>query len=219
MAGQNDGGPSTDGASISCRCGTVQLQFPSRQARVSTECCCNHCFQRVQYLEELGGPKVATNKPLLASKFDNRITILQGTPDNFMVYKLKADSLVLNIASTCCHTFLLGRHPGYDANCVTTSSDFPIFNESVDKTSLIPSSRWFANQWSPEQLAPHPRIMGIWVNEEDGSLQGEEGWEDVFAVHKAAMEGDIPPNAKGQTFDELVEWIGGRDKIRVAYPT
>jgi hypothetical protein len=217
MASQQDGGLVMDGAILSCRCGTVKLQFPSQQARVSTECCCNHCYNRVHYLEKLGGPKVPTTKPLLASKFDNRITILEGTKENFFVYKLKPDSLVLNIASTCCFTFLLGRHPGYDANCVTTSSDFPIFDK-VDKTSLVPSSRWFTNQWNPERLAPHKYYVGIWAKD-DGSLEGDDGWEEVFAAQIAAMERDISPNAKGKTFDELVDWIGGTDrKIHVAYP-
>jgi hypothetical protein len=130
------------------------------------------------------------------------------------VYKLNSETLLTNIASTCCHTFLLGRHPVYDGNCVTTSSDFPIF-ENAEDIVLVPSSRWHSNQWDKERLSKYEPLVGIWVQEEDGSLVGEDGWEDVFKVHIEKMQREIPDCAEGETFDEIIDSIG-RNKIIIA---
>ncbi len=197
-------------ASFSCCCGKVQIKLTTRTPRVSTECCCNHCFARVQYLAGLGGPSVP-EKPLLNSKWDNRVSIVNGG-DCLYAFKLTHETQVINIASTCCHTFLLGRHSGYDANCVTTCSDFPIWN-NVD-LPFDASSRWFSNQWEPERLARYSSLVGIWVDESDGSIHGDTGWEEVLEKHMECMHREIQQDSQGETFDKLLDSIG-RDKIVV----
>lgn len=194
-------------ASMSCRCGNVRIEFSSSDPRVSTECCCNHCLARVQYLERLGGPTIPDN-PLVNSKWDNCVKIVKGR-DYLFAFKLTPETQVVNIASTCCHTFLLGRHAGYDGNCVTTSSDFPIWN-NADLPFLV-SSRWFSNQWDPERLAKYPKLVGIWV-QSDGSIQGETGWELVFEKQLECIQRDIKQGTEGESFDEIVESLQ-RDKI------
>jgi hypothetical protein len=159
-------------------------------------------------LEDKGGFKVPS-RPLLATKWDNKVKIISGR-DKLHLYKMTLETMVMNISSTCCNTFLLGRHPGYDANCVTTSSDFSIFYHTE---TLTPSSRWFSNQWDQERLSKLDKLPGIWV-QKDGSLTGEDGWEDILEAHKASMEREIPPGAEGETFDEIVDSIG-RDKIKI----
>ena len=202
-------------ASISCRCGTVKIQFTSDTPRVTTECCCNHCFSRVGYLETLGGPKIpSSDKPLLASKWDNKVKITESGRDKLYAYKMTPETGVINIASTCCHTFLLGRHSGYDANCVPTSDDFSIFSRNSKR--MASSSRWFSNQWDKDRLSKLDYIPGIWVNEKDGSLSGDQGWEPIFEAHKAAMESDISQGAEGESFEEIIDSIG-RDKIKIVF--
>ena len=198
-------------ASITCRCGKVKIQFTSKSPRVSTECCCNHCFARVECLEALGGPSVSKDQPLLASKWDDRVKFVKGSTENLIAYKIDPTTQVTNIASKCCHTFLLGKHSVYDNNCVTTSSDFPTFS---GEPNLEPSSRWFSNQWSKERLSKCRPLVGIWVNEEDGSLVGEEGFEDVLKMHLASMGRPIKQGAEGITFDEIIASIG-KDKIQI----
>lgn len=196
-------------ASISCRCGNVEIQFTARKPRLSTECCCNHCYVRTRYLERLGGPSVPT-RPLLTSKWEDRVTIIKGR-DYLFCYKVTPKTLVYNVASSCCYTFLLGRHSVYDAQCVTTSTDFPIW-----KNADLPfraSSRWFSNQWGTERLAQYPPLTGIWVKEIDGSITGDPGWESVVERHMATINQEISEDvSSGETFDSIVESIG-RDHI------
>lgn len=207
------------GASITCKCGKVRLTFPSNRPRVSTECCCNHCFARVEYLEKLGGPLVDRSKPVLCSKWDNRIKVESGK-EHLMVYKMTPTTQVWNIASSCCHTFLLGRHSEYDANCVTTVADFPTWH-SVDKDHFPfqASSRWFSNQWDPKRLEALQPLVGIWVNESDGSIVGEEGWEPIFASHMESTQQPISDSAAGESFDDIVDQIGRESVIIVSHAT
>jgi hypothetical protein len=150
----------------------------------------------------MGGPAVP-DRPLLNSKWDNRVTILRGS-DLLFAYRMTPDSGVLNVASQCCHTFLLGRHDGYDANCVTTASDFVTFHH--DKK---PTSRWFANQWERERLERYEPLVGIWVDE-NGTVTGDEGWEKIFQEHVEVMQREIPKEAIGISFDEIVQGIVAR---------
>jgi hypothetical protein len=196
-------------ASIACRCSKVKIQFTSASPRVSTECCCDHCFARVQCLEALGGPNVSTNEPLLASKWDDKVTILEGR-EHLFVYKMNRTTQVTNIAASCCHTFILGKHSVYDANCVTTSSDFPIFSNQENMES---STRWFSNQWGPERLSKCQQLIGIWVKD-DGTIAGEEGFEDVLKAHLASTERPISKGAEGESLQEIVASIG-TDTIRI----
>ena len=197
---------------MSCRCGKLKIQFTSKSPKVSTECCCDHCFARVQCLEAVGGPSVNTDQPLLASKWDDKIKFVKGGIDDLKSYKMNPSTQVTNIASKCCHTFLLGKHSVYDTNCVTTSSDFPIFEGDPN---LEPSSRWFSNQWPKERLAKcSRRLVGIWVNEEDGSLVGEPGFEDVLNNHLASIERPIQEGTEGVSFDEIITSIG-KDKVQI----
>ena len=198
-------------ASVSCRCGSVVLRFASDRPRVTTECCCNHCFARVRYLAELGGPQIPSkDKPLVNSKWDNSFVVEKGR-GNLFAYKMTKGTAVFNIATKCCHTFMLGRNDIYDAQCVTTCDDFPLFSGNI---RLSPSSRWFSNQWSPERLSKleNPSLIGIWVNEDDNSLTGDAGWEQVYETHKAAMESAIvtqhPLGVTSETFKDLIDTVG-----------
>lgn len=199
-------------ASITCHCGKVELGFTARRPRVSTECCCNHCYARVEYLHTLGGPKVPS-KPLLASKWDNKVTVIRGR-ENLYVYKLTKKTLVFNVASSCCNTFLLGRHAGYDANCVTTSSDFPKWKNA--DTPFPATSRWFSNQWTSERLKQYQPLIGIWVDESDNSITGDKGWEAVFDKHLESMNREVSKDAVGETFDQIVASIGLENVITVS---
>jgi hypothetical protein len=191
-------------ASLSCHCGKVKLRLTSKSPRVSTECCCNSCFRRVKCLQDLGGPPVEMDKPIVCIKWDNRVIVEQGS-DHLMAYKLTPDTKMVNIASSCCHTFLLGRNAEYDAHCFTTNQGPPVYNQHY--VEIPPSSRWFSSQWSQERLDKLEPLIGIWVDG-DGNLTGEDGWEPVFEKQMQAMNAAIPSDSKGETFEQVLESLG-----------
>jgi hypothetical protein len=156
----------------------------------------------------MGGPPVHPDQPIGNLKWDNRVVVEQGR-DHLMAYKLSPETKVFNIASACCHTFLLGRNAEYDAHCVTTNQDTPVYDSNYEE--VAPSSRWFSNQWSREKKESLPPLVGIWVGE-DGNWMGDDGWEPVLEKHMEAMNAPLPPNADGETFDQV---LGSLDPPRI----
>lgn len=191
---------------ISCRCKSVKLKFPSSSPRAVTECCCNHCYARLAYLEQKGGPAIPL-QPILTSKWDNCIQVVSGR--NLLgAFQTISDSNVMNIYAKCCHSFLLGRNAIYDANCVTVVNECVVFENETQQDYNTATSRWFINQWDSSILSKFPPLIGIWMNEHDDKLVGDDGWEQVFCKMKANMEREIPENALHddlyQTFDDLL---------------
>ena len=198
-------------ASVKCKCGKVELKFPTHAPRVSTECCCNHCRERLEYLARLGGPSVP-DTPLVASKWPDCIEIISGE-DLLFAYKLNANTKVHNIASSCCHTFLLGRHAEYDANCVTTQASETAVYCNLTEGSIQPYARFFSNQWSPDRIQKCERkLIGIWVDESTGEIVGEDGYKDLFEAHIESISRPVSPDAVGVKFDDIMEKLG-KDNI------
>lgn len=112
---------------------------------------------------------------------------------------------VMNIASKCCRTFLLGRQPEYDANCVTVQAEHAVYC-NVAEGSIKPRARFFTNQWSKERLSKYKPLVGIWVDE-SGSITGEEGWEDTFKDQVESMQRAIPTDANGVSFQDIWDEI------------
>ncbi|CAB9506922.1 expressed unknown protein [Seminavis robusta] len=198
-------------ASATCQCGKVAIQFTSSKPRVSTECCCDSCFNRVGFLADRrrrgsSSPEDTSNsgKPIVNMKWDNRVTIVRGR-DQLFAYKLTPETKVFNIATKCCHSFLFGRNDTYDAHCLTTNEADLVWGDQYQR--IQPSSRWFVNQWTDARRATLEPLMGIWVDSE-GNLDGEKGWEAVFENHLAAMNAPILKDAVGETFDEILQSLG-----------
>ena len=201
-------------ASIKCKCGKVELKFPSYAPRVSTECCCNHCRERLEYLARMGGPSVP-DRPLIASKWDNCIEIISGG-DLLFAYRLNPKTKVTNVASTCCKCFLLGRQPEYDACCVTTQAETAIYC-NLTEGSIKPYARFFSNQWSQERIQQCERkLIGIWVDENTGDITGEEGYKELFEAHIEKINRPIPDDAVGITFEAIVEQLGKNNVVIVS---
>jgi hypothetical protein len=194
-------------ASLSCHCGKVLLQLTTNSPRVSTECCCDSCFDRVQFLADRGGPFVVDkNVPIVTMKWENKVEVVKGR-DHLFAYKLTPDTHVVNIASKCCHTFLLGRNNDYDASCLTTNEASAVYGQTYQR--IEPSSRWWVNQWSEERRAKLMPLVGIWVDK-DGNLAGETGWKHVFDKQFAAMNAPIATDGvgSGESFDQVLQSAG-----------
>lgn len=130
--------------------------------------------------------------------------------DKLYLYKLTNDSLLINMASTCCHSFLMCHHPVYHGK----GRDFcAVANlQAVDDSK--PLARWFTNLWKEQELkqcdctVPH-----LWVTS-DGQVTGNvENWADVFQAQCAAIQTPIPDDdIPGETFEDIMNHVG-KDKI------
>lgn len=149
--------------------------------------------------------------PLRVKTLDNHLVFVQGK-DKLQLYKTTKDTLLINMASTCCNTYLIGRHSGYHySGSLATMADFCKY-QNLDDSSQ-PTSRWFTNKWTPERLSQYEKLPALWVNEEDGSLEADfEGWQEVFQAQVAALQVPVPEDAHapGETFEDVVEHVVGK---------
>jgi hypothetical protein len=129
------------------------------------------------------------------------------------MYKLNHATLLINIASTCCHTYLVGRHSAYHGNAVMTMADAPVFTGLDDSRNK--SLRWFVRDWDPDKLSVLPKMTTMWI-QEDGTPMGDcDGWEAIFQGDVASLQAPILEGTEGESFDELVESLGGSDSITI----
>ena len=110
------------GATLTCNCGETILRFDTRTPRAVVECCCDDCHARLQYCAKLGGPALEhgiyeRTRPVRLVYFDNRLSVLKGR-DNLRFFKLTPNSGVVNMFSSCCHTFLLKENVRYQGTVV-----------------------------------------------------------------------------------------------------
>lgn len=206
-------------ATLTCRCGQVKILFPSTtNPKTHHECCCHDCRLRLTYLEEQGGPSVTiSNKPMTVYTLDNKMVAQQGK-DKLYLYKLSPETKLINMASTCCQTFLMARHPDYHGSgTVATAPKVSIItNISLDDDFQKPMARWFTNMWSDHELEGLEEVPHLWVTEEGGIMGNIDNFMDIFQAQNAAIQAPVPNDDKsGETFEELVKFIGSDNIVVV----
>jgi hypothetical protein len=135
---------------------------------------------------------------------DNKFDVVKGRDDLYL-YKLSKDSNVINVASKCCNTYLLCRHSQYHVSSVGTSPESATIT-GADKQK--PVGRFNSNLLDEDELSKIERIPGLWLNKDGSGFTGDVGWEEALGAYLSGNRGDIPDGAKGETFDELVDYIG-----------
>ena len=110
-------------STLRCNCGKTTIKLATTTPRTKTVCCCEDCYDRVNVLHErYGGPKARSpDLPALFCTFDNSLVIESGDVMFFKVTPVERPSPV-NMASTCCHTYLMGYFEMYHHNCVAVNS-------------------------------------------------------------------------------------------------
>mmetsp|Transcript_38315 Transcript_38315/g.83261 ORF Transcript_38315/g.83261 Transcript_38315/m.83261 type:complete len:217 (-) Transcript_38315:119-769(-) len=208
-------------ATISCRCGTVKLQFPTRSPRASQECCCRDCHGRIAHLANLGGPSMpdvtiasADNRtrPATFYYFVNRITVLSGG-DRIKFYLMKEGSTNHNMASSCCNTFLMGHSPAFSGNTVGVPKELGTLS-GVDEPNDGPLLRWFPADMPGEVVdGPAGSMPSAWLLD-DGKPTGTEGWEIGFGKMCNDVWGADVLEAEdvGDKFVDLLEEYKARGK-------
>ena len=159
-------------ASLSCVCGAVQIQFPSSTPRSCSACCCRDCQTKIQYLERQGGPELSFAKPISVLTLDNNMLLTRGK-NKLRFFKLTPDSYTVNMTSTCCSTFLVGRSKDYGGNAVGIYPEYcAVSNIDPEKTKTLDFIS-FKSHW-PEPVNVPETVPELWMAD-DGSFTGSEG--------------------------------------------
>ena len=115
-------------ATLRCNCGKTAIKLATTQPRSQTVCCCGDCFDRFDVLHKhFNGPKShPPNLPALFDSYDNSLVVESGDVMFFKVTALDRPSPI-NMASTCCHTYMMGYFEPYHHNCVAVRFQLDIY--------------------------------------------------------------------------------------------
>mmetsp|Transcript_11942 Transcript_11942/g.17293 ORF Transcript_11942/g.17293 Transcript_11942/m.17293 type:complete len:251 (+) Transcript_11942:214-966(+) len=226
-------------ATLSCKCGKVIIQFPTAKPRCTTECCCDDCFERLNFLFKQGGPSIEhgifmRTRPITIHWFDNRLEVMQGSK-YLKFYKLRPSSGVINMASSCCNTFLAKENPRYQGNTVAVfEQDFgehsyedtanqyhqprPVVHVHNIKNMKAskPFIRMFPNHWLHENVQFLHPLPHVWVNDTGDATGSPKDWETTFEEFMEKTSKPVRKNAPGMDFADLIACNGGNIEVASA---
>ena len=112
--------------------------------------------------------------------------------------------------ASCCKTLLCGEHVSYNSKTVLL---FPDFCPILGVPPLPPPEcRVFIKDWPADAYTKLPPKPGIWY--EDGRMVSESEEDTALVFRSAAgIHRAVPADAKGETFQQLLEAAGGKVEI------
>ncbi|CAE7248682.1 unnamed protein product [Symbiodinium sp. KB8] len=144
--------------------------------------------------------------PMHLVYFDNKLDVQKGR-ERIAFNRLRDDARSTNMIASCCKALLCVEHPGYVGQSVLL---FPDFITILGAPPLLPPAcRIFIKDWPADAYAKLPPKPGIWW--EDGKMYGHS--EEDKALAGKSVEGMLqamPPSAIGETFQQLLEAVGGK---------
>jgi hypothetical protein len=195
-------------ASIHCMCGEVEIKFTSQCPRVAIEACDNQAFNKVRFLAEMGEYEIPEKFPVLVYYFENRMFVVKGV-EKLCFYKLIAEANIVNMYASCCHTFLMSRHPlfGQTAVSVLASEDYrSCFTNIVHQKPIL---RFFGNQLPEEERQQLNHDIPDLSRDAKDAMKGDrDGWEGVLHEFLAKVSVPIVEGLEGKSFEQILEDSG-----------
>jgi hypothetical protein len=192
-------------ASIHCFCGEVQIEFTCQRARVAIESCCDQSFNKIRYMADMGEYEVPEQVPVLVYYFDNKLTVVRGA-EKLDFYKLIEEAHIVNMFTSCCHTFLMSRHPLFGQTAVSVLASEGYRSRFTNIVHQKPILRFFGNQLPEEERKKLKHdIPDLCRDSKDAMVGDREGWETVYHEFFRKVSAPIAENLEGQTFEDILE--------------
>mmetsp|Transcript_30790 Transcript_30790/g.74485 ORF Transcript_30790/g.74485 Transcript_30790/m.74485 type:complete len:219 (-) Transcript_30790:397-1053(-) len=212
-------------STLRCNCGKTSIKLATTAPRTKTVCCCEDCFDRFNVLHtHYEGPKAhSPDLPALFCTFDNSLVVESGDVMFFKATPLEQPSPI-NMASTCCHTYLMGYFEMYHHNCVAVNSpEREGSGVTIDGACCsdigynFMSFRHGRTQFDDllERQPQFKNVSEFWFKGkgfEDG-FDGTSNWEETLADVTTKLSQPIEQQPGGKTFDELLDERGGTKSI------
>lgn len=161
-------------------------------------------------------------RPVTIRYFDNRLSVVKGR-SNLKFFKLKPGSGVVNMATTCCNTFMLKENVRYEGTVVAAidqdygnddNADLPLEDHQprpvqhrhnlANVEPQDPIIRTFPNDWLPEHVSFLKPMPSIWFDD-GGNVVGQPNeWEATFDTYMERIMAKVPPMMAGIEFGVLM---------------
>jgi hypothetical protein len=143
-------------ATITCKCGTVRIEFDAKYDLLRLECCCRDCTAALRYAHQRGGPAFPENQCLDSSWLPNDFNIVKGE-EKLGAFMNFENAATTRFYCTDCWTVLLADHPAYAKKLVLTQAgNYKEFEGLRNIELMPPRARHFVKDLSKEQLAALP---------------------------------------------------------------
>ena len=174
-------------ATITCKCGAVQIELSATRDLFRLECCCHDCTAALWYANKRGGPAFPDNQCVDSSWFPNDFKIVKGENKlGAFVNFENADTTRYHCKD--CWSVLFGDHTAYARKIVVTQvRNYKEFEGLKNVELMLPQARHFLKDLSQEQLAALP----AWGGDPSDVYQGvADNWMARFpTVLEAGKEG------------------------------
>eukprot|EP01084_Bolivina_argentea_P244499 409575_1 len=142
--------------SLQCKCGKVKIGLQEGRLRTRLECLCCDCRERIVCCTDDNKDNNPGVQDIIDCKkgadnwyIANSLIISNETKTLIDFFKLRKDSFMINMKTTCCGQYICAIHPNYQENVVVTSPDGP--NITLAKNYQIPPQffRCFKKDFPP----------------------------------------------------------------------
>jgi hypothetical protein len=185
-------------------CGEVEIKFTSQCPRVAIETCDEQAFNKVRFVAEMGEYEIPEKFPILVYCFENRLVVVKGV-EKLGFYKLIAEANIVNMYASCCHTFLMCRHPlfGQTAVSVLASEDYRSrFTNIIHQRPIL---RYFSNHLPEEERQQLNNDIPDLCRDAKDAMKGNiVGWEGVLHEFLTKVSAPIVEDLEGKSFEEIL---------------
>jgi hypothetical protein len=191
-------------ATVTCKCGAVKFEFPtSSTPRVHSLCGCDDCQRRVQYLADKGGTPMDTDHPIEVANFEGQMKFVKGR-ELLEFFKGKEETNMINVGSTCCHSFLCARNTDFHGTSIATLPQYATVKHADKPLEFLSFMKFWPNK---QYKKNHEGLPEFWRKEDGGEgFDGTEGFMEAVGAAMAANAAPISEKVEGAiTFEELVE--------------
>jgi len=185
-------------ATLSCNCRKIEVQLGESTPRLTAECLCCDCVQKLVHAASLGcGGRpfydiLSHKTPARLDYFTNKFTLAKGGEDDVYFWKLRESAASEVMSCATCHSILMITHPLYNGNCVAVLPD------QVKYTNYTPSEpeiRWNVMDWTLEEQKNLSKLPVFYA--ENGEFKGD--LPEIFGLMGGKMTVEIPANFPGDT--------------------
>lgn len=140
-------------ATVTCKCGAVEIEFNSGVDLFRAQCCCYDCSAALWYAAKRGGPAAPAHQCVDNSWFPNDFAVVRGE-NQIGAFLNFEDADTTRFYCNDCWTILFGDHPVYDKKVVVSTANNYKEYEGLRNVSLMrPQARHFLKDLSRDQIA------------------------------------------------------------------
>jgi hypothetical protein len=145
---------------ITCKCKSVEIEFPGETDLFRLQCCCHDCTASLRYAAKRGGPRAPSKHWVDSSWLPNDFVILQGE-DKIGAFLNFENADTTRFYCTECWTVLFGDHIAYEKKLVVTQiASFTEFDGISDIERMEFQARHFLQDVPEGEVADLPRWAG-----------------------------------------------------------